>query len=198
MALDEIRATRKNGSEPLMADGAAVGPTLSHFWGWSTSDLVSNVTRGRLAEFIVAMAVGVDVESDVRNDWDRWDVTTPEGIRVEVKSAAHLQSWSQRRLSTISFSVRPTRHWDAEPTVQAEQATRHADVYVLALLDHIDKPTLNPLNLDQWRFFVVPTSWLAARTRSQHSITLASLLGERGAPIGYSGLAAAVRAAADS
>jgi hypothetical protein len=32
---------------------------------------LSNATRGRLAEFIVATALRVNV-SGVRNEWDRW------------------------------------------------------------------------------------------------------------------------------
>ena len=35
--------------------------------------------------------------------------------------------------------------------------------------------TLDPLNLDQWSFYLVPTQMLNQRTRSQHSITLKSL-----------------------
>lgn len=52
---------------------------------------------------------------------------------------------------------------------------RQADVYVFALLAHTDKATVDPLNVKHWRFYVVPTRVLNARTRSQHSITLNSL-----------------------
>lgn len=46
---------------------------------------------------------------------------------------------------------------------------------MFALLGHTDKETVNPLDISQWKFFAVPTAWLDARKRSQHSITLASL-----------------------
>lgn len=52
---------------------------------------------------------------------------------------------------------------------------RHADVYVFALLAHTDKATVDPLDLCQRQFFVVPTATINERTRSQHSITLPSL-----------------------
>ena len=32
---------------------------------------------------------------------------SPSGVRIEVKSAAYLQTWAYAKLSTISFSVRP-------------------------------------------------------------------------------------------
>jgi hypothetical protein len=55
------------------------------------------------------------------------------------------------------------------------ESRRQADVYVFALLAHKEVETLDPLNVGQWRFFVLATSRLDERTRSQHSITLATL-----------------------
>jgi hypothetical protein len=50
-------------------------------------------------------------------------------------------------------------------------------VYVSALLAHTDKATVDPLDLDQWTFYVLPTAVLDGRTRSQHSIMLRTLEG---------------------
>jgi hypothetical protein len=46
---------------------------------------------------------------------------------------------------------------------------------VYALLAHLEKKTLNPLDVAQWKIYALATTTLAARTRSQHSITLHSL-----------------------
>lgn len=48
-------------------------------------------------------------------------------------------------------------------------------MYVFALLAHTDKPTVDPRDLSQWKFYVLPTQVLNERKRSQHSITLGSL-----------------------
>ena len=77
---------------------------LLDFWLWAASDLVGNTNRGRLAEFIVARAVGLG-RGDVRSEWDVVDVLTPTGTKVEVKSAAYVQSWFQNKLSNIQFVV---------------------------------------------------------------------------------------------
>jgi hypothetical protein len=66
--------------------------TLLDFWQWAYSDLLSNTNRGRLAEFIVARALSLGL-TDVRIEWDAVDLVTPTGVKVEVKSAAYLQSW---------------------------------------------------------------------------------------------------------
>lgn len=138
------------------------------------SDLVSNATRGRLAEYIVARALGIST-AGVRDEWAAYDLITPHGIRIEVKSAAYLQSWHQTALSKITFSIRKARTWDSKTNLLDDTPVRSADVYVFALLAHQDKATLDPLDLDQWEFYVVPTRVLDERARSQHSITLASL-----------------------
>ena len=164
----------KKGDEQFCADGKGLGYTLKDFWTWSVSDLVTNITRGRLAEFIVAKALGVSTEI-VRYDWDSFDLTTPAGLKIEVKSAAYLQSWPQKKLSTIIFPIRKTRSWDEQTNIQSTESKRQADVYVFALLAHTDKPTVDPLNVKQWDFYVVPTTVLDKYDRSEVSITLKSL-----------------------
>jgi len=161
--------------------------------------LVSNATRGVLAEFIIAHALGIPL-NEPREEWAAWDLTTHDDIekniiKVEVKSAAYVQSWNQTRLSNITFNTPKTRAWDADSNRQSEEIKRQADVYVLALLAHQEKPTIDPLNLDQWLFFVLPTAALDGRTRSQHSITLRSLEKLHGPGIPFARLREAVHIA---
>jgi hypothetical protein len=47
---------------------------LIEFWQWSISDLVSNVSRGVLAEFIVAKALEINTVSNVRDEWAAYDL----------------------------------------------------------------------------------------------------------------------------
>jgi hypothetical protein len=151
------------------------------------SDLVSNATRGRLAEYIVARALGISMHG-VRSEWDAYDLNTPSGVRVEVKSAAYLQTWHQAKLSPITFRTRPTRAWDPDTNILSKQAKRQADVYVFALLAHTDKRSIDPLNVNQWQFFVLSREVLDGRTRSQHSITLRSLQALSAGPWSYGDL----------
>jgi hypothetical protein len=193
--LAKISASRKTGAEPFTVAGRPVGPTVADFWGWSRSDLLDNTERGVLAEFIVAAALGIPVDG-VREGWAAWDLTTPGGVRVEVKSAAYLQSWAQKDLSRISFGTPRTLAWDADGGGFTGVARRHAQVYVFALLAHTDKATVDPLDLDQWVFYVLPTAVLDRRTRSQHSITLTTLKGLTAA-LGFGELRQAVNQAAE-
>jgi len=194
--LRRLRAPRLTGGERFRLAGKALDFGLLGFWQWSVSDLVSNATRGRLAEYIVARALGLP-DHGVRDEWAAYDLITAEGIRLEVKSASYLQSWYQKKPSTILFSVRASRAWDPETNELSKEARRQANLYVLALLAHADKATLNPLDLDQWSFFVVPTEVLDARRRSQHSITLPSLATLGYQAVSFGELGEAVRSAAN-
>ncbi|MGQ0814233.1 MAG: hypothetical protein ACT4O1_07175, partial [Gemmatimonadota bacterium] len=169
-SLGRLQPTPRDPNEEFHETGRPLGRLLADFWRWSSSDLVSNATRGCLAEFIVAAAV--EDSRPVREEWASFDLLTPEGIRIEVKSAAYLQTWNQREFSRITFSTKPSRGWDAATNLESPELRRQADVYVFALLVHKDKRTVDPLNVDQWRFYVLPTRVLDARERSQHSITL--------------------------
>jgi hypothetical protein len=172
--LNKTQPSVKSGTEPLSYHNKDLNFTLLDFWRWYSSDILSNATRGILAEFVIATALGIDI-TVVRDEWAAYDLTTPDGIKVEVKSAAYLQTWFQRKLSTISFSTKAARYWDAASNEQALISKRHADVYVFCHLKHEDKSTVNPLNLNHWDFYVLSTHELNNYTRSQHSITLKSL-----------------------
>lgn len=193
--LGPLKPTWKSGAEPFHRDGQRMDFELMDFWRWSASDLVSNTTRGILAEYIVAKALSITT-SCARSEWGRYDLLTPSGIRVEVKSAAFVQSWYQRALSKVQFLTAKRRAWDPRTNAVEDTSRRHADLYVFALLAHTDKPTIDPLNLTQWQFWVVLTQTLDERKRSQHSITLRSLRALAGEPLDFWHLADAVERSA--
>lgn len=181
--LGKLQARLKTGQERLTFNAENLGFSLLDFWSWSVSDLLSNATRGRFAEFIVATATNIDIKQ-LRDEWGAFDLETSDGIKIEVKSAAYLQSWEQNRLSKISFSTKLAKPWDWEIDKRSSIAQRSADVYVFCLLYHDNKQTVDPLNLNHWEFYALATEELNNYTRSQHSITLKSLQGLTDA-VGY-------------
>ena len=170
--LPPIKVEIKKGEEVFT--GIEKGKlTLKDFCQWSSSDLVSNATRGILAEFIVAFALGLN--KGVRNEWDPYDLKTDSGIKIEVKSSAYLQSWYQKILSNITFNIQPTFAWDYKTNRFVNVKKRQADVYVFCLLHHKDKKTINPLDLSQWTFYVVSTKRLDKHCPNMKTISLSRL-----------------------
>ena len=62
-------------------------------------------------------------------------------------------------------------------------------MYVFCLLHYQDKMTVDPLDMDQWTFFLLPTSVLDEKFPVQKSIGLASLLKMNPLHVTYNGLA---------
>jgi hypothetical protein len=166
----------KNGDEAFEFNGKELRLSLLDFWRWSVSDLVSNAARGILAEYIVASALGLAGTGKVRSEWDAYDLLTSDGLKIEVKSAAYLQSWYHKKFSNISFSIRPTIGWDDTTSQRTSDLKRQSDLYVFCLLHHQDKATLNPMSLDHWTFYILWTAVLNERYPVQKSIGLNSLL----------------------
>ncbi len=186
--------------EPLSGDEQLpVGATVRDFWGWIGSDLVGNTTRGLFAEYLVGLAVGAFAGEDtdgVRDEWGKHDIETPDGVTIEVKSAAYLQTWLQKKESTPSFGIARTQAWDNTTGSSSEEKARWSDVYVFCLLHHRSKATLNPLDVGQWTFFVLPTAVLDAEVGEQKSIGLRRLRDLGASEVSFGGIARAVQDAA--
>lgn len=146
---------------------------LQSFHQWAYSDVLTNTQRGILAEYIVAKALGID--STKRVEWEAFDLITKEGLKIEVKSSAYLQSWKQNGLSKISFGIQATKAWNPSTNEYSKEQKRQADVYVFCLLQHIELDTVNPLDVTQWTFYVLPTKVLNEKVPNQKSIGLSGL-----------------------
>jgi hypothetical protein len=187
---------RRSGVERFHRDGSELDATLLHFWQWVASDLRSNATRGRLAEYLVAQDLGV--ANGVRREWVAHDLSTPDGIKIEVKSAAYVQGWVQRRPSQISFDIRPTLGWDPDTAKFGESRCRQSQVYVFALLHEKDEKKLDPMNVGHWRFLVLPTSVLDQTCATQKTISLQRLRALDPEEVAFGEITPAIRRAASA
>lgn len=145
----------------------------NNFWNWAHSDFLSNAQRGILAEFIVGTALNCLKKK--RLEWDAYDLVTDSGIKVEVKSAAYLQSWSQNKLSEIRFDIGQKKSWFAETNTFDQVGERSADVYVFSVLSEKDRKKIDPLNLKQWFFIVLPSKTIDSKFGKQKTVGLSTL-----------------------
>lgn len=126
---------------------------------------MDNTARGILAEFLVATAFGL--HKNPRVEWEPFDLRTPSGLTIEVKSAAALQSWKQTAPTPIQFAIGPRRGWDPVTGRYSEQVRRWADLYVFCVLEGTD-----PLDLDRWEFYVLSSAVLDEKCGQQKTIRL--------------------------
>ena len=146
---------------------------LDAFLRWNSGHLLENRTRGAYAEWLVHRALGLD-PGEHRIEWAEVDVSDG-AISLEVKSAAYVQSWPQQGASVISFPI--------------EQ--RMATAHVFCLLAEQDPESVDPQDLSQWRFWVVPTGRLHGE---RQSIGLQPLIRAYGEGISYEELPARIEA----
>ena len=170
------------GNEKLHIDGNALpNATIAQFWAWSSSNLLSNTLRGIFGEYIVASALGINMK-EPRKEWQTCDFDY-EGYKIEVKTSAYLQEWNltheTMKISNISFRIAPTKALDSFTGSYEKESKRHADVYVFCVLTCQDAEKIDPLNMNQWDFYVVSTQNLHLHLHlhlpEQKSISLTSL-----------------------
>jgi hypothetical protein len=151
-----------NGTDYRDTPGTA---TVIDFWRWGYSRLLADVTRGVLAEFIVARLVGSNMRVSGSPDRE-YDLQTPTGRTVEVKSSAYLQDWTTRKVrkdSDIAFSGLQGRLFQSDPNLPTyEPKGYHADLFVFCVLTTQDPELVDPLDLAQWRFHVLTRSDLVS------------------------------------
>ncbi len=139
---------------------------------WCFGNLIENAVRGKVAEFIVAKALGVEIEPRV--EWDPVDLYY-SGTTIEIKSSAYLQSWKQDEPSQIKFDIGPRKQTWTSATNEwetLEPPRRVADVYVFCVFIEQDRERADPLNTTQWDFYVIRTPKLNTAFGNQRSVGL--------------------------
>ena len=190
---------RPGDLKPLAKDDRfSTGPTVLEFWQWAMSDLRMNNARGYLAEFLVAKATGSPAVA--RIEWAPYDVLTSDGVKVEVKAAGYLQSWTSATPTVPRWtykSIDSESEWDeTEARMIAVDPNHRVDVWVFALQTCRDPDSYDPLDIDQWEFRVVPHRTL--RALQQRSIGIGALEAEpiEARAVRYGQLSEAVKKAA--
>lgn len=178
------------GSEKFTLHGESARMTVLDYWAWSCSDLYDNTMRGVMAEFLVSSSFNKGITSlntQMRTNWLPYDVTSPTGRRIEVKSAAYIQSWTPEDVfSQIKFDIGKKVAWDG--TTYASEPKRNCDLYVFCVFTAHTRD-ISVLNLDYWDFYVLPTSVLNEKLPDQKSIVLSSLLKLEPVKTDFAGLA---------
>ncbi len=125
------------------------------FWRYQYSNI--GALGGELAEFFVARALGINKAENL-DYWTAYDISY-RYKRIEVKSTQYVHAWNKTRVSEQrSFSIEPTRnaYWSYQKGNQKEYE-RQNDLYVFCLNQNKDITKNDPLCIDDWVFYIVPT-----------------------------------------
>ena len=162
-----------SGEEKFCLNGNELGLTVKDYWQFQFSNLVDNL--GFVAEFLIAKALAKD-DPDNANGWTLYDIGYREK-RIEVKATSYYQSWKKSHIISEHrvFSIRKT-YVDYQNS--KSDLERQNDVYVFCL--ETEKPpkgeSANPLNLENWTFYVIPTSVINHLFGDQKTLSLKRLI----------------------
>lgn len=127
------------------------------FWRYAYSQLEG--LGDTLAEFFVAKALGIEKAENV-NYWTAYDMAY-RNKRIEVKATRYVHPWNTHISKVRTFSIEPTNneYWGnmADGVNGGAKRSRQSEVYVFCLNNNMDIQATDPLKVDDWVFFVVPT-----------------------------------------
>lgn len=146
--------------------------TILDYWKWGHSAILDNTERGVFAEFLVGSALGV--LNYPRVEWENADINY-HGYFIEVKSSAYVQSWEQSKASTPMFGIAPKRSWTGKGNEYEKELRRFAQYYIFCLLNEKDRDKVDPLNVNQWEFYILSTEVLNQHSKTQKKISLRPL-----------------------
>lgn len=155
------------GQEQFTHNGDSIGVSVLDYWRFQFSNIWA--VQEEVAEFIVAKVLGQDVPYN-KNGWTLWDINY-RGMRIEVKETGFYHSWRRdgkiSHQRTFGISKAYSRYKDNK-----SEYKRQNDVYVFCLNLGISKESSNPLVLENWRFWVVPTSTIDRLCGDNKTISL--------------------------
>lgn len=152
--------------------------SAADFYRWAFSDPFSPTTRGMVAEYLVACALGKDKEEIL--EWDYVDFRTAGGT-VEVKTSAVLRPKAKKIIEhNPSFGISRSMYpWDAKAGnfYEVSGHGRHADIYVFCLQFEESEDKYNLIDVSQWLFYPMPTRIIDLSRGAKSNITLSQIRG---------------------
>lgn len=171
---DEISKIKKlsdkhlTGEEEFSFNGKATGMTMLEFWRWHYSEIFD--LQEKIAEFIVARALGLN-EADNVGSWTLYDIDY-RNTRIEIKETSYVHAWQtdeEEKSERRSFGITKahSKYGDS-----SSELARQNDIYVFCLNTGMTRAESNPLQLEHWEFYIVPTEVINEECGDGKSISL--------------------------
>ncbi len=169
-----------NGDESFELNGQPTGMSIIDFWRWHFCDRFD--LQDKIAEYIVAKALGLSSADNV-GSWTLFDILY-RNKRIEVKETSYFHSWqtdeepkSKARIFNISKAF--SEYKDPSSTFE-----RQNDIYVFCLNTGYTRADSDPLQLEHWEFYIVPTRVINEQCGDAKTVSLSRVKGFV-EPVGY-------------
>ena len=157
------------GNESFDLDGKPIGLKIQDFWRFKYSNIYFLLES--IAEFLVAKALGL-YEPHNADWWTLYDIRYRD-FRIEVKETSYYHPWNSNGVVSKQRTFGITMANSAyENFSSVNKHERQNDIYVFCLNKGNTREESNPLNLNNWDFYIVPTSLINRHCREQKTISL--------------------------
>lgn len=183
------------GNEPFLLNGKDTSLTMNDFWRWAYSDLNNDALRSMLAKFIVASSLEITTlgMDSIRDTEKSYDLLSKDGYKIDVRSAAYIQTLDEECPDHISFSITPIMPSGKKTTIcKTDILQRNSDAFIFCIFKAQTKDE-SPLDLDLWDFYILSTKTLNEKRPAMKTITLPSLMQMKPVRCDYYGIEEAIR-----
>jgi hypothetical protein len=170
-----------SGLEMFTNKGISTGFSIQDFWKFQYSNLWD--MQEYIPEFLVAKALGLKTPQNC-NGWTLWDILY-RNVKIEIKSTAYYHSWktdgkiSNRR--TFGITKAYSRYKDS-----TSEYKRQNDIYIFCLNIGYTKEDSNPMHLENWQFYIIPTKTINDICKDNKTISLGQVQKITGSRLGLS------------
>ena len=160
-----------SGKEELTFRNQKTGLSILEYWQWLYSDIYD--LQDTLAEYIVAKALGKE-EPNNTGSWTLYDIAY-RGKRIEIKETSYYHSGqtddeSKSKVRKFGIAKAYSKYQDNTSDLE-----RQNDLYVFCLNTGETRTDSNPLQLEHWEFYIVPTSVINEKCGDQKTISLSRI-----------------------
>lgn len=158
-----------NGKEKFVSQNKELEFGMLEFWCSKFSNIYN--IQEYIAEFLVEQALGIE-KSHNTEYWTLFDILYKD-YRIEIKETGYYHPWNENgkisEMRRFGITKANSKYEDKESNNIYE---RQNDIYVFCLNIGKTKETSNPLNIDNWEFYIVPTKTINEVCKNNKSIGL--------------------------
>ena len=158
-----------NGKEKFVSQNKELEFGMLEFWCSKFSNIYN--IQEYIAEFLVEQALGIE-KSHNTEYWTLFDILYKD-YRIEIKETGYYHPWNENgKISEMRrFGItKANSKYENKDTNNIYE--RQNDIYVFCLNVGKTKETSNPLNIDNWEFYIVPTKTINEVCKNNKSIGL--------------------------
>ena len=160
------------GLEKFTLNNKEVDFGILDFWKSKYSNIYN--MQEVIAEFIVEKALGIGKAQNT-DYWTLYDILY-RNYRIEIKESSYYHSWNKGgKVSTQRTFGITKANSNYENADLENRFERQNDIYVFCLNTGDTKETSNPMNLDNWEFYVIPTKVINEKCNNNKTINLGKI-----------------------